>query len=135
MASTWSNYLKDKVLDHLFGRTTFTAPATLYYAAMTTMPTDAGTGGVEATGGVYARVAFTNNTSNFSASASQVKVNAVSIDFGTQTTALGTIVGIAIYDASPGGNYLGGGVLATPIVISSGDPLSIPAGGAVADFA
>jgi len=46
-----SDYLEGKVLDHLLGRTTYTAPATVYVALYTSAPTDSG-GGTEVSGGL-----------------------------------------------------------------------------------
>jgi len=51
-------------LDNIYGSGT---PATLYAAMMTTIPDGDGTGGVEFAGGTYARVAKTNNSTNFPA--------------------------------------------------------------------
>ena len=50
----FSDYLEDKVLDHVFGGTAYTAPATLYVALYTVAPDDTG-GGTEVTGGSYVR--------------------------------------------------------------------------------
>ncbi len=44
----FSDYLEDKVLDHVFGGNAYTAPATLYVALYTVAPTDTG-GGTEVT--------------------------------------------------------------------------------------
>ena len=49
----FSDYLEDKVLDHVFGGNAYTAPGTLYVALYTVAPTDTG-GGTEVTGGSYA---------------------------------------------------------------------------------
>ena len=48
----FSDYLEDKVLDHVFGGTAYTAPSTLYVALYTVAPTDTG-GGTEVSGGGY----------------------------------------------------------------------------------
>lgn len=134
MADCYSNYLRDKINDHLHGRTTFTAPATTYFALMTVAPTASG-GGTEASGGTYARVAITNNTTSWPASSGQTKTNGVAIDFGTATSNLGTIVAIAEYDAASGGNLLTFAALTTPVTIASGQPFQIPVGGGVFNWA
>lgn len=125
-----SAYLCNKILDHLHGGTTYTAPATTYFALMTAAPSSLG-GGTEVTGGGYARVAFTNNVTNWPAAASSVKVTGTILDWGTSSGAWGTIVAIAEYDASSGGNLLNFGLLSTPITVSSGQPFSVPAGSGV----
>ena len=50
----FSDYLEDKVLDHVFGGTAYTAPSTLYVALYTVAPTDTG-GGTEVLGRGYSR--------------------------------------------------------------------------------
>ena len=52
--SGFSDYLEDKVLEHVFGGNAFTAPSTLYVALYTVAPSDTG-GGTEVSGGAYAR--------------------------------------------------------------------------------
>ena len=47
----FSDYLEDKVLDHVFGGNAFTAPSTLY-VTFTVAPSDTG-GGTEVSGGAY----------------------------------------------------------------------------------
>ncbi len=134
MADCYSNYLRDLISSHLHGKTTFTAPATTYFALMTVAPTAAG-GGTEATGGTYARVAVTNNTTNWPASSGQTQSNGVAINFGTATSNLGTIVAIAEYDAATVGNLITFAALTTSVTINTGQPFQIPIGGAVFNWA
>ena len=63
----FSDYLEDKVLDHVFGGTAYTAPATLYVALYTVAPDDTG-GGTEVTttGTAYARQTATFTVSGTS---------------------------------------------------------------------
>ena len=51
---SFSNYLENKILLHVFGATPYTAPATLYVALFTSDPGEGGTG-TEVSGGSYAR--------------------------------------------------------------------------------
>jgi len=134
MANCFSNYLRDKINDHLHGRTTYTAPATTYFALMTIAPTAAG-GGVEAAGGTYARVAITNDTTSWPASVGQTKNNGVAINWGTATAHFGTIMAIAEYDAATGGNLLTFSPLATPVTVNSGQPFQVPVAGGVYNWA
>src|SRR5690242_9509514 len=103
MAGGIGQFFANKILAKLLGATDFTPPATWYAAMMTANPTDAG-GGTEATGGGYARVAVTNNTTNFPAPSSGSLSTGATIDWGTFSADLGTIVGVAFYDASSSGN-------------------------------
>lgn len=100
-----SDYLESKVLDHLLGRTTYTAPATVYVALYTTAPTDAG-GGTEVSGGGYARKAVTNDATNWPAASGGSKANGTAIAFPEATANWGTVVAWGLFDASSDGNLL-----------------------------
>ncbi len=50
----FSNYLENKVLDHVLRNTSYTSPTTVYVGLYTSDPTDAGSG-TEVSGGSYAR--------------------------------------------------------------------------------
>jgi len=103
------------------------APATIYFALMTVAPTPSG-GGTEVTGGSYARVALTNNATNFPAAATRQKRNGVAIDFGTATADWGTSMpGVALYDASSGGNFLAFAEFASAVTVLNGQPFQIVA--------
>lgn len=116
-----SDYLENKILDHVFGATAYTAPGTLYFALFTTAPTEAGTGGVEVSGSGYTRRAVTNNTTNFGSATSGQKTNATAIDWAAAGASWGTIVAFGIYDAASAGNLLYFGNLTTSRLISTGD--------------
>jgi hypothetical protein len=90
----------NEILDYKFGSG---SPATLYFGLYTDMPDADGTGGTEVAGGSYARVAKTNNNTNFPAAAAGVKSNATAITFATASALWGDVVGVGIFDASSGG--------------------------------
>ena len=105
----FTNYAEGKILDLIFGNTSYSVPATLYCALFTVTPADDGTGGTEVTGGSYARVAVTNNTTNFPNATlgnPSVKQNGTAITFTTATADWGTVVGMGFYDASSSGNLI-----------------------------
>ncbi len=112
----------------LLGDTSFTPPSTWYAAMMTANPTDAG-GGTEASGGGYARIAIANNTTNFPAWSAGATQTGTVIDFGTFTADIGTVVGIAFYDASTGGNLAVWGPLTNNRLVLNGDGFKILANG------
>ncbi len=118
---SFSNYLENKVLLHVFGATAYTAPATLYVGLFTSDPGEAGTGS-EVSGGSYARQTVTFTVTDNLAS------NTAAVEFPTATALWGTITYAAVYDAATGGNLLGSGGLATAKTIDSGDVFRIPAG-------
>lgn len=134
MSDAASNYLRDALNDHVHGGSAFSPPATYYFALMTAMPTAAG-GGTEVTGGSYARVSVTNNSSNFPAASAGSKQNGNAIDWGTASANWGTILGVAWYDASSGGNLIGFAFLTVASVVNSGQPFKINANGATFNYA
>lgn len=115
---SFSNYLEDAVLNHVFGSGsgTYTPASTLYVALFTSAPSDTG-GGTEVSGGGYARQTGTFTTSSGTAS------NDSAIEYPTATADYGTVVAMGIFDASSGGNLLAYGTLTTSKNVSSGDVL------------
>lgn len=99
-----STYLQNKLLGVTLGATAFTSPATVYIRLYTTLPVAAGTGGTEVSGGSYAVVSKTNNTTNFPAA--NPTVSGVDIAFAQATAGWGTVIGAAAWDASSSGNML-----------------------------
>jgi hypothetical protein len=124
-----SDYLEAKVLDHILGGGDFARPATVYGALFTTAPADAG-GGVEVSGGSYARVGVTNNATNFPAASgtTTIKQNGTPITFPKATAAWGTIVAWALFDAATAGNLLFWGTLSTSKAVAIDDTPSFGAG-------
>lgn len=118
---SFSNYLENKVLLHVFGATAYTAPSTLYVALFTSDPGETGSG-TEVSGGSYARQTAAFTVVNNQAS------NTAAVEFPTATGSWGTITYAAVYDAASGGNLLAYGALTTSKTIASGDVLRIPAG-------
>lgn len=129
MAGGKGNFWSNAILSLLFGQQSPSAIGTLYFAAYTVTPSNAG-GGTEVTGGSYARVAVTNNTTNFPTASSQTSHNANLIDFGTASANWGTIVAIGVFDASTSGNLLYWGPLTVNKTINSGDSFKIAANNA-----
>lgn len=118
---SFSNYLENKVIGHVFGGTSYTAPATIYVGLYTTDPGEGDTG-TEVSGGSYARqsAAFTV-TGN-------AATNTSAIEFPTATGSWGTITHIGLRDASSAGNLLASAALSPSKTITTGDVLRIPAG-------
>ncbi len=118
---SFSNFLENKVLGHVFGATPYTAPATLYVGLFTSNPGETGSG-TEVSGGSYAR-----QTIAFTVTGNQAS-NTAAVEFPTATASWGTITFAAIYDALSGGNLLAYGALTTSKTIDNGDVFRIPAG-------
>jgi len=130
-AAQASNYLENKLIDHLFRGATFAKPAALWIALFTGAPSDAG-GGTEVTGGAYARVALAPSDTNWrptqggaggaSSGTGGLTSNAVAVVFPEPTLDWGTLSHFAIFDAPTGGNLLVWDALLLPRVIIAGDP-------------
>ena len=97
-----TNYLEDKIVNHVFGSTTYTRPTTWYVGLLTGEPSDSATG-TEVSGGSYARqsCAFT-----IQGSGSAIASNTSSITFPTATADWGVVGYVGIYDALSGGNLV-----------------------------
>lgn len=134
LTSGKGNYLAKKFIEVALGAASFTPAVTLYCALYTATPSATG-GGTEVSGGAYARVAITNNNTNFPASSLvggvTTLLNGVAIDFGTATGAdWGTIGWAALWDASSSGNLYYWGPLAVARTVLNGDGFKIPVSGA-----
>jgi hypothetical protein len=123
---SFTEFLSLEVLDHVFGDTAYTAPATLHIGLSTTTITDSGTNDTEPVGNAYARSAVTNNVTNWPVATGDVagvgeKSNGTTITFPEATGAWGTVIDFAIYDDPTAGNMLGYGTLGTPKPVTDGD--------------
>jgi hypothetical protein len=125
-----SDYLESRLVDHLFRGIAFAAPTALYVGLYTTSPTDAG-GGVEVTGGSYARVSYAPSATNWSNTQTSgtgassgtggATANVGQINFPAPTASWGTIVAFGMFDAATGGNLLWWGGLQANKTVNSGD--------------
>jgi len=131
-----SNYLENKLLDHVFRGVTYTPPSTIYIALFTATPDDTG-GGTEVSGNAYARVALNPSTTNWAATngattttnpssgTSGTTSNNSAITFPTATPSnWGTVVAVGIFDASTSGNLLFWGPLSASQVVNAGSTFS-----------
>lgn len=131
MAGSKSDYLENAMLDGVLGGPAFTLPTTVYVALSTAAYSDAATGAAmtEVAGNGYARVAVTNNATNWPGASSGSKSNGVSFTFPAATGAgWGTVTAFYICDALSGGNVLYGGDLTIARSVSGGDTASFAVG-------
>jgi len=134
-----SDYLENKLIDQIFRGQAYSFPTTLHVALLTASPADAG-GGVEISGGSYARVPVVGSLANWAgtqAAASTVASSGTSgttsnngaITFAAPTANWGVASHFGIYDASTAGNLLFYGALTQAKTINNGDAApSFPAG-------
>jgi hypothetical protein len=121
----FSNYWENKILDHIFGKGSYTPP-NIHVALSTADPLDDGSGVVEPSGNGYARVE--TSASDWSVSSGGVVCNANNITFPTAGASWGTITYFALFDSAMGGNMLAHGALDQPKVIAGSDTGKFDAG-------
>ena len=133
--SAMSDYLEAKLLDLTFNKVAFTGPST-YVALFTTAPADDGTGGVEVSGGAYARQLVKENAGispkwNLAVSEGGggfLVDNLDDIVWPAATAAWGTVVAAAIFDALTVGNMLVHGNLTVDKPVTQDDTFKFLAG-------
>lgn len=131
---TFSEYLDMLVLDHIIGNQALSVPATIYVGVSSTTIAGDGTGITEPTIGVngYARIAVTNNNTNFPNSTivagKAQKKNGVEFAFPQASGTWGAeLTDVFLMDAATGGNFLGYAVMTVPKPITTGDTLKYAA--------
>ncbi|BAQ89863.1 b-glycanase [uncultured Mediterranean phage uvMED] len=117
----FTDYLENKVLDYVFSGGSFSQPGTKYLALYTVAPTDS-SAGTEVTGGGYVRQTVTLTTSGSDTT------NSAAVEYPTATAGYGTVVAVAVLDASSGGNMLAYASLTANKTIATGDVFRVPAG-------
>ena len=117
-----SNYLEDKVLDHVLDVAAYAQPAALYvglFTASTGLEINAPS--AEVTGNGYARTVVA-----FGAAVSGSSTNNVAVTFPTASGGpWGTITFAAVMDAASGGNVLFYGALSVDKTVTDGDTFQI----------
>jgi|SRR5918992_4206013 hypothetical protein len=126
------------LLDHQFGGVALTPEATWHWGLSSTAPSDDGSNFTEPSGNGYARVAKTNNATNFPAASTDgllvtSKVTGTAITWATPTgswAAGAQLTHIGAFSAATGGTPHYVFALATPIIVvgASSAPVEVPAG-------
>jgi len=122
---SFGNYLENEILDHIFGKGSYTPP-TIYVALSTADPLDDASGLSEPSGGSYARKSTA--AADWNTAASGAIDNANDITFAQATASWGTITHFALMDAVSGGNLLAHGQLTASKAIGNGDTAKFVAG-------
>lgn len=121
----FSDYWENKILDHIFGKGSYTPP-TIYVGLSTADPTDDGSGLAEPSGNGYARTQ--TSASDWNAASNGSLDNASDITFAQSTGSWGTITHFALFDAAMAGNMLAHGVLSQSKTIGNSDTAKFQAG-------
>ena len=124
--SAASNYLENKILDHVLTATAYTQPSR-FLALFTGDPGEAGsfTNEVSTSGTAYARQAVT-----FAAASSGSSATNATVTFPTATANFGTITHVAVVDGDTegAGNVLFYGAVTVSKLIETGDTFQISSG-------
>ena len=118
----FSDYLENKVLDHVLRNTSYTSPTTVYVGLYTSNPTDTNSG-TEVTGGSYARQTLSVTTAS-----NGIVTSSADVTFPQCTASWGSVGFIGVLDAITSGNLLMHTALTTAKTIDTGDILKITSG-------
>lgn len=129
-----TDYLANKLIDLIWRAQAFSWPGTTYLRLVTSTPSNAA-GGVEVTGGSYARQALASSltalsgtqgagTTTASTGTGGRTSNNAAITWAAPTANWGTVVAVESLDASSGGNRLWWSLLGAPKTLNNG---SLPA--------
>lgn len=126
---SFTNARETALLNNEYGASAAGTDATKYAGLFTTVPADDGTGGVEVTGGSYARVGVTNNLTNFPSA--NPKVNANPVTFAQASADWGLIKGMGWFDALTVGNlrswaWLCDQIIRMAVGLNTGDIIHAP---------
>ena len=123
--SAASDYLENKVLDHVLGNTTYTQPS--QYLALFTADTGLESNNPSAEVST-ANTAYGRQTVSFGAASSGSASTDATVTFSAATANWGTITHVAVMDASTSGNVLFYGAVTTSKTIESGDTFQVSSG-------
>ena len=129
--SAASNYLENKVLDHVLTATAYSQPSTRYLAlfintsgnAATNLEAGTLTDEVSTSGTAYGR-----ETVTFAAASGGSSATNATVTFDTATANWGTITHVAVMDAATSGNVLFWGAVTTSKTIETGDTFQVSSG-------
>ncbi len=115
---SFSNHWENKILDHIFGKDSY-SPPTIYVGLSTADPLDDASGLSEPAGNGYARLV--TNVTDWNTASAGVIYNSNELIFSEATGSWGTITHFALLDAAAAGNMLCHGALNQSRAIVSGD--------------
>lgn len=123
-----SNYLENKLLDHVLRNTSYNSPTTVYVGLYTSDPGDDNSG-TEVSGGSYARQVL-----NVTTATGGIVTSSADVTFPQATGSWGTVSHIGLLDSLTSGNLLMHTPLTTSRLIESGDILKISTGNLTAQL-
>jgi hypothetical protein len=126
--SAASDFLENKVLDHVLTATSYTPPTTRYLALFT------GTAGANLEAGILtnevptAGSAYARQTVTFGQASGGISSTNATVTFPTATSNWSTITHVAVMDSATGGQVLFWGAVTVPKQIDSGDTFQVSSG-------
>ena len=124
MPGSFSDFLENELLDHLFPTSaSYSRPTNIFAGLYTAVPSDAG-GGTEVSGNGYARVTL----DSWNVASSGVVDNSAVITFATATASWNTLMAIGLFDTSSAGNLLAWMTVTTFKVVGTNDVARFAAG-------
>lgn len=121
-----TDFMVHELYDHAFRNASYTPPATVYVALLTTLPSNStGSGLVECSAAWYSRQSVT-----FGAAANRGVTNSAQITFTSNASeaVLDDIEGVGIYDASTAGNLMRVVRATANLIVQVGGQVIIPTG-------
>lgn len=133
-----TNAFEELIGDHLLRTATWSKPTDIYVGLFTAMPADDGTGGVEVSGGSYARIkcgpgdAYWTGPTDGNGEYSNTDI----IQFPEPSGNWGTIVGYGLFSAASSGTLYIYKEFDDEVAVINGDPApGFPVGSIVITFA
>lgn len=124
--SAASDYLEDKLLDHVLGNTAFSQPSNIYLALFTA---DTGLEANSPSAEIStSSTGYSRQSVSFAASSSGSASTSATVTFSAATANWGTVTHVAVMDASTSGNVLFYGAVTTSKTIESGDTFQVSSG-------
>jgi hypothetical protein len=124
--SAASDFLENKLLDHVLTATSYTAPTTRYLALFTAdtgLETNSPSAEISTSGTAYVRKAIT-----FAAASGGSSASSATVTFDAATANWGTVSHVAVMDAESSGNVLFYGAVTTSKTIETGDTFQVSSG-------
>ena len=129
--SAASDYLENKVLDHVLTATSYTPPSTRHLALFTNTSGNAAANleagtltdeiSTSATG-------YNRKTVTFAGAVNGTSATNATVTYDAATANWGTVTHVAVMDSATGGNVLFWGAVTTPKTIETGDTFQVSSG-------
>lgn len=121
--TTFTDYLEEKLLDHVFRATSYTSPSAVYLGLFTAAPTDSTSGTEVSAANGYSRQSLT-----FGAYSQGKIATSADVTFTASGGSWGVVLAFGIFDASSGGNLLASGTISPSVLINDTDTFTVASG-------